>query len=293
MITYSVAQVEALTGISAHSLRVWERRFDFVEPFRTDTNIRYYSDDQLKKLINVGILLRNKYKISKVVAMKEDEIHGLVNDILLQPSSEIVEDINALTLCMIDLDEQKFNDIYKVHLLRNGLLNTFVSLIYPFLKHVGVMWGTNKAMPAQEHFISNLIRQKLIAATDGLPQPQKDAPRLLFFLLDGEDHEIGLLLANYIAKEMGWRTYYLGQNVPSGNIKAVTEQIKPKVMFSMMVAPRNSRFQDMLSGLLEEIGIPLLYSGNPDLLDDSLFSDKALFLGSPDAFINHLKHLNR
>lgn len=292
MITYSVAQVEALTGISAHSLRVWERRFDFVEPYRTDTNIRYYSDDQLKKLINVGILLRNNHKISKVVAMKEAEIHELVSDIVLQPTANNLEDINALVLCMIEMDEQKFNDIYNVYILKHGLLATFVSLVYPFLNHVGVLWGSSKAMPAQEHFISNLIRQKLISATDALPLPAKEAPDLLLFLLDGEDHEIGLLLANYIARELGWRTYYLGQDVPSENLIAVTEQLKPRAMFSMMISPRKAKFESMLNKLLDQIGLPLYYSGNSALLDPEVFKSSATFLGSPGALIDQLKKLS-
>ncbi|MEO9801832.1 MAG: MerR family transcriptional regulator [Reichenbachiella sp.] len=292
MITYSVAQVEALTGISAHSLRIWERRFDFIEPFRTDTNIRYYSDDQLKKLINVGILLRNDHKISKVVAMKDAEIHDLVSKIVLQPNSSSEEDIKALAVCMIEMNELKFIEIYNAYIQRHGLLKTFVSLIYPFLNHVGVLWGTNKAMPAQEHFISNLIRQKLIAATDALPLGDKDAPDLLLFLLDGEDHEIGLLLANYIAREMGWRTYYLGQDVPSDNLISVTAQLKPLAMFTMMISPRNAKFEIMLGELLETIGIPLLYSGNPTLLDPTAFDKKATYLNSPEAFIDHLKNLH-
>lgn len=292
MITYSVAQVESLSGISAHSLRVWERRYDFIKPHRTDTNIRYYSDDQLKKLINVGILLRNNYKISKVAAMDDGEVHKLVSDLLLQQSENYPEDINTLTIAMIDMDEQAFNKLFNTHINKNGLINTFTLLIYPFLQHVGVLWGINKTMPAQEHFISNLIRQKLIAATENLPIARADAPSLLLYLFEGEDHEIGLLLANYIAKEIGWKTYYLGANVPSENIEIVSKQTNPDLMFTMFVSPRKTKFTNALNNFLGNSNIKLLFSGNREVLKDSTHSTQSHYLENPADFIQYLRNYN-
>jgi len=288
MITYSVAQVESLSGISAHSLRIWERRYDFIKPHRTETNIRFYSDDQLKKLINVGILLKNSYKISKVAAMTDDEIHSIVSKLLLHTTNTNQEDIKALSIAMIDMEEQAFNQIFESQVIKNGLVPTFLNLIYPFLQHVGVLWGINKTMPAQEHFISNLIRQKLIAATDQLPLPKSDAPCLLLYLFEGEDHEIGLLLANYMAKELGWRTCYLGSNVPFGNIKIVNEQIKPDLMFSIFTSPRNAKFVKNLAEFLKEIDNTLFYSGHSDLVKQTEFDNKTVFLQSPAEFSKYL-----
>lgn len=290
MVTYTVSQIEALTGITQHMLRIWERRYDFVKAKRTSTNIRYYTDDELKTLINTGILLRNKYRISKIAAMDKEEIHARVAAILDKPATDIREDINALTLCMIEMDEKKFDEFYDSHLERNGLFKTFVDLIYPFLNHVGVLWGSNKAMPAQEHFISSLIRQKLITAIDGLPYAPENAPKLMLFLLNGEDHEIGLLFANYIARELGWKTYYLGPKVPADNIEPVNSVLNPDLMFTMMVSPRTPKFQPMFAKLLGKLKVPLIYSGNPNLLDTKIVKKPPHYIGTPEEFISYLKN---
>ena len=218
MSTYSMAQVEALTGIKAHTLRIWEQRYSFLNPSRTETNIRFFSDLQLIQLVNFGILLRNGYKISKVEKMPEDKIHELVDQILALPDQDVdqekKEDIQSLTLAMLTMDEMKFDEIFKLHVIRKGLLGTVRDLIYPFLHHIGILWNTQKTMPAQEHFISCLIRKKIISAIDAIPHPPAHAKKIVFFLLEDEHHEVGLLLASFIAAERGFKVYYLGQNVP-------------------------------------------------------------------------------
>ena len=223
MITYSVAQVEALSGIKAHTLRIWERRYDFLDPMRTATNIRYYSDSQLKQLINFGILVKNGYRISKLNKMSDEQIYMEVTKVLADPTSESSDELKGLTLSMLEMDEEEFDNIFERQVIRKGFLKTITESIYPFLQYVGVLWTTNKAMVAQEHYISNLIRQKLIAAIERLSIPKKGAPSLVLFLLEGEEHEIGLLLASFVAKEMGFKVYYLGQGIPIINIKKVIE----------------------------------------------------------------------
>ncbi|MDW3211292.1 MAG: MerR family transcriptional regulator [Reichenbachiella sp.] len=293
MITYTVAQVESLTGISAHSLRVWERRYNFIKPHRTETNIRYYSDKQLKKLINVGILLKHNYKISKVAAMDDNKIHDLISSILLGQQENYQDDIKSLTVSMIDLDEAGFNKLFNTHINKNGLVNTFIQLIYPFLQHVGVLWGINKTMPAQEHFISNLIRQKLISATENLPLARSEAPSLLLYLFEGEDHEIGLLLANYIAKELGWKTYYLGSNVPYENIEIISKQTSPDLLFTMFVSPRKSKFAQAMDDFLKNINTKMLYSGHGDIIKKSQHQNKTHFLQSPEDFRQFLSEYKK
>ncbi|WP_420579864.1 MerR family transcriptional regulator [Reichenbachiella sp.] len=290
MITYSVAQVESLTGISAHSLRVWERRYGFIKPHRTNTNIRFYSAEQLKKLINVGILLRHNFKISKIAAMGDMEIHELVSNLLLETTDNNQEDIRTLTISMIDLDEVRFNKLFDTHANKSGLVNTFINLIYPFLQHVGVLWGINKAMPAQEHFISNLIRQKIISALDNLPSAPPKAPSLLLYLFEGEDHEIGLLLANYIAKELGWKTYYLGANVPHENVETLCQQTSPDLTFTMFITPRKERFISTIDNLLIKTNTKMLYSGNGDIVNQSKHKNKTHFLSSPSELRQYLKN---
>jgi len=283
-----MSQVEILTGIKAHTIRIWERRYNFLTPMRTETNIRYYSDAQLRKLLNISILINNGIRISHVDNISEKEMHELVEKILAEPE-DISDEISALVICMIDLNEKEFNSIYHRHINRKGLLLTVTELLYPFLAHVGVLWGVNKLIPAQEHFISNLIRQKIIAAIDMLPPPLENAPGIILFLLEGDDHEIGLLLASYIAHDLGFKTYYLGQNVPSENILEVVGMTGAQYMFSMFVAPRPKKTDIFLQHIMEESSIPLFVSGTAGNFIKQYTSDKIVYIKNPSELISYLE----
>ncbi len=287
MSTYSMAQVEVLTGIKAHTLRVWEKRFNLLEPLRTATNIRFYSDEQLIKLVNVGILLRNGHKISWVDKMSMSEIENRVKKILHEPTDNN-EDVQGLTLAMIDLNEADFDTILKVHLLRKGLLFTIIDLIYPFLHHVGILWNTRKALPAQEHFISNLIRKKIISSIDAMPSPAKNAPRILMYLMEGEHHEIGLLVAHFIAADLGYKVYYLGQNVPSENILEVMEISKADLVMTMFLTPKQTKVLKHIEKVIKNINKPLLISCNLENFNFFNEYDNVNYLKDPQDFISFL-----
>ena len=293
MITYSVAQVEALTGIKAHTLRIWERRYDFLTPERTATNIRVYSDDQLKKLLNFGILVKNGYRVSKLGKMTDEEIYLEVAKVLSHPSSEMNDEMKGLTLCMLEMNEEEFDDIFERQVMRRGFLRTITEVIYPFLQYVGVLWTTNKAMVAQEHYISNLIRQKLISAIERLALPPKDAPSIVFFLLEGEEHEIGLLLASFMAKSMGWKIYYLGQAVPLVNIKKVIDIAEPSAIMSMFVTPKTHKINNFIDAVLKGNPVPYIVSGSIENMKAIPDSINVLKISSPDEFEGHLTRLYR
>ena len=291
MVTYSVAQVEALTGIKAHTLRIWERRYDFLEPARTPTNIRYYSDEQLKKLLNFGILVRNGYRVSKLNKMSDEQVYEEVAKVLADPGSERSDEMKGLTLAMLEMNEEDFDDIFERQVIRKGFFRTITETIYPFLQYVGVLWTTNKAMIAQEHYMSNLIRQKLIAAIERLTIPPKEAPSIVFFLLEGEEHEIGLLLSSFVAKEMGWNVYYLGQGVPVPNIKKVIEIAEPELLMTMFVTPKVHK----LNGFIEEImtgnDVPFVISGSTENLNAVVDSEQILKVTAPLDFQTHLARI--
>ena len=291
MVTYSVAQVEALTGIKAHTLRIWERRYDFLDPKRTPTNIRYYSDEQLKQLLNFGILVRNGYRVSKLNKMTDEEVYEEVTKVLADPASESSDEMKGLTLSMLEMNEEDFDDIFERQVIRKGFLRTVTETIYPFLQYVGVLWTTNKAMIAQEHYISNLIRQKLIAAIERLSIPQKGSPSLVLFLLEGEEHEIGLLLASFMAKEMGWNVYYLGQGVPLVNIKKVIDIAEPSLMMTMFVTPKVSKVNKFIGSILEGNEVPFVISGSAENLDAVVDSEHLLKVSSPAEFQGHLTRI--
>lgn len=293
MITYSVAQVEALSGIKAHTLRIWERRYSFLKPMRTPTNIRYYTDDQLKKLLNFGILVRNGYRVSKLEKMTDQEVFNAVNAILADPESQDRDEIKGLTLAMLEMNEEEFDNVFERQVIRKGFLKTITEMIYPFLQYVGVLWNTNKAMIAQEHFVSNLIRQKIITAIERLSIPPKSAPSVVFFLLEGEDHEIGLLLANFIAKERGWLTYYLGQGVPISNIEKVVDLVEPQMLMSMFVVPKPHKMNGFINGIIGKSKIPFVVSGNPDNLEALEDYQSLIKISSPDDFIEQLDHFHQ
>jgi DNA-binding transcriptional MerR regulator len=291
MITYSVAQVEALTGIKAHTLRIWERRYDFLTPERTPTNIRFYSDEQLKKLLNFGILVKNGYRVSKLGKLKDEEIYVEVTKVLSDPSSEMNDEMKGLTLCMLEMNEEEFDNIFERQVMRKGFLKTITEVIYPFLQYVGVLWTTNKAMVAQEHYISNLIRQKLISAIERLALPPKDAPSIVFFLLEGEEHEIGLLLASFMAKSMGWKIYYLGQAVPLVNIKKVIDIAEPNLIMSMFITPKTNKVNSFIDAVLEGNPVPYVVSGSIENMKAIHDSDRVIKISSPDEFEDHLTRL--
>lgn len=283
-----MAQIVALTGINAHTLRKWESRYDFIEPLRTDTNIRYYSDNQLKKLLNIAILNRNGYRVSKINNMSEDDIHEIVANGSAETNNE--DDISALIVSMLEMNDTKFETILRSQVIKRGLLTTITDLVYPFLNQVGVLWGINKIMPAQEHFISSLIKKKIFASIDLLPNPSKDAPSIVMFLPDNEHHEIGLLLAYYIASEMGWKVFYLGQNVPIQNIGETIKLTNPSALLSMFITPSRAHFSDQINSILDEAGtVPLLVSGNPALVENNNKAKNVIYLSHPNEFIEYLK----
>lgn len=288
---YPVAQVESMTGIKAHTLRVWERRYQFLKPQRTETNIRFYTDSQLRKLINISILNRNGYRISKLDKMPDEEIHQKVSDILNNADKTIEDDIQGLTLAMLEMDEEKFNIIYQAHIIRKGLLRTITEVIYPFLTHVGVLWITNKAYPAQEHFITNLIRQKIISAIESYTKVPEDAPSIVLFLPDGENHELGLLLSSFVARYLGWKVYYLGQNVPREDIEDVVDLVQPHALMTMLLAPRKDTKELVNELLFSMKGKPFFITGSPDIIKDLIQKKGVLFIRNPRELENKLNSI--
>ncbi|MCK0158545.1 MerR family transcriptional regulator [Cellulophaga sp. F20128] len=285
--SYSMSQVASLTGINAHTLRKWESRYSFIQPERTETNIRFYTDELLRKLLNVSILQRNGFKISKIDKMSTDEIHTAVSEVLLKPVEG--DERTALMLGLLEMNEREFVKILDAHILNKGLLHAVTELVYPFLNQIGILWGIDKVMPAQEHFISNLIRQKVIAGINALPLPADDAPKMMMFLPEDEHHEIGLLLAQFVAKEYGWNIYYLGQNVPIQDIAAVHEIVHPDLLLTMFVTTIPHKVKGEIAKILEQTSSKLLVAGNPVNLEEKYFEDRTVYLSNPKALVAALE----
>ena len=238
---YSIKDLEKLSGIKAHTIRIWEQRYQLIEPKRTDTNIRFYDDEQLKYLLNVALLSKNGYKISKICKWSDveflEQVKQVYEQTLLHDSSVQLDlDANDLITSMIDMDALKFHRIYENSIRLIGFQKTITDLIYPYLEKVGSLWTMGQINPTQEHFISNLIRQKIIAAIDRLTE-NTEGDKFLLLLPEGEHHEIGLLLSQYILKENGKRVYYIGQNLPLSDIPAAVISVDPDYLLTFMVDP--------------------------------------------------------
>jgi DNA-binding transcriptional MerR regulator len=250
---YSIKELEQLSGIKAHTIRIWEKRHKIIEPSRTATNIRYYSDLDLKKIINVSLLNNYGIKISKIADMSLDDVNKKVLEI-----SELQNDkgvhIDQMVIAMIDMEEELFEKILNNLILRFGFEKTITEIIYPFLEKIGILWQTQNITPAHEHFISNLIRQKIIVAIDGLPIPPKTSKKILLFLPEGEMHELGLLFYHFLIRKSGYRTYYLGQNVPHEDLISVYKVHQPDFMLTSITSTLTVPIESYLERLANDFG---------------------------------------
>ncbi len=226
MATYTIRDLEKLSGIKAHTIRIWEKRYNIIAPQRTATNIRNYCDGELKKLLNISLLNRNGIKISKLAKLSNEEINEKINQ-FIQSYSDAESFVDNLSIAMIDFDEVKLEKILAGAIMQMGFEETIIKILYPFLMKIGVMWQTGTINPAQEHFITNLIRQKLIVAIDGLISGNNPySIRFTLFLPEGEFHELGLLFFHYLIKRRGHQVIYLGQSVPLNDLFE-TKRLKP------------------------------------------------------------------
>lgn len=234
MSTYSIKDLEQLSGIKAHTLRIWEQRYHFIVPKRTETNIRYYDDKDLKLVLNIALLKDNGLKISKIARMKEEDVLKEVLR-LTEKNLRYPDQIHALTLSMIDLDEDRFEKIMATNILKLGFESTMLNIMYPFLSKIGVLWQTGSINPSQEHFISNLIRQKLIVAIDGqFVSNNESHHKYLLYLPEGELHELTLLFLCYAIKARRNKVIYFGQNLPFEDLKSIHDIHKPDYILTII-----------------------------------------------------------
>lgn len=224
---YSIKDLERLSGIKAHTLRIWELRYGILNPERTSTNIRWYMSDDLRKILNISVLNNHGIKISKISQLTEVEINEHVRR-LTDNTLDENEQITAMVVAMIELDEPRFEKLIANCVLRLGFERTVEQIMFPFFKKIGVMWQTGSINPVQEHFISNLFRQKLIVALDGvIPNENKDAKTAVLFLPSNELHEMSLLYYAYKIKSKGHKVIYLGQSVPFTDLERTFDLRRP------------------------------------------------------------------
>ncbi|MFK7970722.1 MAG: MerR family transcriptional regulator [Bacteroidia bacterium] len=288
--TYSIKDLEQLSGIKAHTLRMWEQRYELLVPQRTETNIRFYKDEDLRMLLNIAYLNRNGKKISQISKMTEQEIFDEVVSIAdsnLEPSNQT----SALVIAMVNLDESRFEKIIGTNALQFGLERTMTEIVYPFLKRIGILWQTGNINPAHEHFISGLIRQKLIVAIDGQLVAQHDtAKKYVLYLPEGELHEISLLFAAYIVKSRYNKLIYLGQSLPQADLEAVCEFYKPDVIFTLLTnSPGPDEVVPYVQNLVDSFpDTDILVSGYQAVLQKDNITKEAHVMESIEEFITYV-----
>ena len=266
MQTYSIADLEKLSGIKSHTIRIWEKRYNIVSPERTDTNIRAYNDDQLKKILNISFLINNGLKISKIASLSLDELSTKV--ISLTSSTDSFEaQINDFVICSLQFDEPLFDKTYNSLRKTHSLSYIYENIFIPTLRRIGALWSSGELFPAQEHFLSNLIKQKFYHAIEEAESTIKRGKKAYLFLPPWEDHDFALLYSHMVLKENGFDVVNVGKTISFESILQCVDKIKPDILFTtFIVGQKVTLLQKFCDDLYNHSKAKLFFAGNPELL---------------------------
>jgi DNA-binding transcriptional MerR regulator len=259
---FTIRDIENLSGIKAHTIRIWEQRYSFLKPKRSDTNIRYYTNDELRVILNIALLNKYGFKISHIDKMSRE---AMFENVLSLTDAEAKDNItvNRLLECMVTFDIELFENVLNDCIAGSGIEKTILQIIFPFLDKVGILWLTNHINPAQERLVSNIVRQKIIVGIDSLPKKITSAATVCLFLPEGEYHELSLLYVAFLLKKKGIPVIYLGTNIPFSELKSVTSVKKPSYLYThLTTAGKSFRLESFLSTLTTEFrNYPIIISG--------------------------------
>ncbi|MDA7712120.1 MerR family transcriptional regulator [Flavobacteriaceae bacterium] len=290
--TFTIKDLENISGIKAHTLRIWEKRHNLLQPERTDTNIRRYSLNSLKKLLNVTLLYNHGFKISKIASLDENEIPIMVRQIALKSNSEQVA-INAFKLAMVNFDNVLFDANYDEILAQHDFEHVFIKIFMPLMRELGILWQTGAISPAHEHFITNLVKQKIHIQTELLQrqnEPKQNERLFVLFLPENEIHELGILYLNYHIHSKGYRTIFLGQSLTIDSLETLfTYNTKLHFVTYLTVEPNREEIMSYLDTfhktLLKDSKSKLLVFGPQQVeINLSAIPDRIELFRSIDAF---------
>ncbi len=239
MNSFTIKDLSNLSGIKAHTLRIWEQRYSFLKPDRTDTNIRYYSNDELKTILNIALLNKYGFKISHIDKMTGQEVKDKIL-LLTQTQAQQERIVNELIQQMVDLDIEAFEKTLNQYIAVKGIEKTIVHIVFAFLEKIGILWLTNHINPAQEHLVSNVVRQKIISGIENVQPVLTSNKKMLLFLPEGEHHELGLLFMYFLLKSRGVKVLYLGANVPIRDIEYIVQCKKPDYLYTHLTTVGHS-----------------------------------------------------
>lgn len=266
MDSFSISQLQQFSGIKAHTIRIWEQRYNALTPGRSEGNTRHYSGEQLRRLLNIVSLLNSGNKISELCTMSDDKLNRLIEQQAMAVQdvpSQYEYYVTQIVAAALEYNEIRFDKVFSNALLRYGMKDAYINIVYPSLNRLSLLWSTTVLAPAQEHFISALFRQKFLAATDALPFATsatgiKDT--WLLFLAEDEFHELGLLLAGYLIRQAGKKVIYLGANVPFDSLVAAVKAVRPSNLLYFLVRkndPEND--QELLTRIGQQFSSLHLY----------------------------------
>jgi DNA-binding transcriptional MerR regulator len=235
MNAFTIKDLENLSGIKAHTIRIWEQRYSFLNPQRTDTNIRYYSNVELKTVLNIALLNKFGYKISHIDKMTPDEMKEKILS-LSQVQAQQERIVNEMIHSMVDMKMDEFEAVLDNYILAKGIEKAITQIIFPFMERIGVLWQTNHINPAQEHLVTNIVRQKLIVGIESTNSHIKNDTSVLLFLPEGEHHELGILFMSYLLKSRGINTLYVGANIPIKDVEYVANIKKPNLLYTHLTS---------------------------------------------------------
>lgn len=282
---FSISQLAQFSGVKQHTIRIWEKRYNALTPTRSEGNTRYYSNNQLRRLLNIVSLMKFDYKISQLGSMPDDQLHKIIENTAYTNLPEAVEYfVLHLTRAGLSYDEIQFDKIFSHCILRYGMKETYLKIVYPMLERVGLMWSCNAMPPANEHFITNLFHQKILTAIDSLPHAAQGSETWLLFLPEDEYHETGLLFAHYLIRFSGRRVIYLGASVPLESLPAAVKDAKAQQLLLFLVH-RNSvkKLQEYLNKLNKvSANIELYVAANEGLIKQLKLSKKMKWLHSAE-----------
>lgn len=296
MNSFSISQLQQFSGIKAHTIRIWEQRYQALTPKRSEGNTRYYDSSQLRRLLNIVSLMDGRHKLSELCVMPDsllfEELKLVTNNRISAGGNEYF--ISQLIVAGMSYDEAHFEKIFASSLLRLGIRDTYVKVIYPMLNRIGFMWSNNSIPAAQEHFISNIVRQKLFTAIDSLPPAKSAKDSWLLFLPENELHEIGLLYAHYLIKCAGVKVIYLGNNVPVDTLALALKDTTPANVLLFMVhydIPANS--QAYINALKKQFPkIKIHVSGNEKLIEQLVNENTFQWIRSAEELQQELSYVH-
>ena len=254
--SFSIKNLENISGIKAHTIRIWEKRYNLLSPERTDTNIRRYSLDSLRKLLNITLLYNHGFKISKIANLEEGEIPFLVRDIALKSNSEQVS-INAFKLSMVNFDTVMFDATFDELMNNKDFDFIFMKIFVPLMSELGILWQTGAISPSHEHFVTNLIKQKIHIQTELIQRkhtPKNNVSSFVLYLPENEIHELSILYLNYHILSKGFKTIFLGQSVPTSSLKTILSYSENLHFVTYLtVEPNREEIEDYLNDFQENI----------------------------------------